>query len=71
MSRYLNLDDAEALRVRCDARAGDLFNDKREPQLQVVRLFSKAGTQDEKKQLYHSRAEDVVDVERLKALSCV
>ena len=70
MSRYLNLDDAEALRVRCDARAGDLFNDKREPQLQVVRL-SKTGTQDKKKQLCYSRAEKVTDVGQLKALSCV
>jgi hypothetical protein len=68
MAQYLNLDDAEALRLRCDARAPDLFSDEREPQLQVIRIPK---TTDEGGNLRFSSTEDVMSVGHLKTLSRV
>jgi hypothetical protein len=39
MSRHLNLDDSEALRVRCNLKAPDLFDELREPEVQVTRFI--------------------------------
>ena len=70
MASYLNLDDAEALKARCNARAADLFNTRNE--IKVLRLPKVGGTtEDEKRDFYSTKTEDVVNIGQLESLNLV
>lgn len=71
MSRFLNLDDAEALRIRCDAKAPDLFDEAREPDLQVIRVQHQELSADDETERLLSRTEDVMPDWQLNVLASV
>jgi hypothetical protein len=70
MANYLNLDDVEALRAQCNARATSLFGTRNE--VEVLQLLKAGGTtEDEEGEFYSTKTEVVVNIGQLQSLNLV